>query len=318
MEKTGSIRNLMTNGIEMSNQAIEGAKTMYDDIEMTTNALLLQKLSEMKSTKSQKRIKRTDNTSTTSFRSKKRFLECVTKIKKKLKMKTKKGENQRILSSNIKSVTCINSYECRVKYLAAKMSDKRVLHINVMLIDEDTNRNEILPFEFNMRDKILVKELMKKIPQFATDPVLKNKSYRCLCLDNSFTLEYHEPLQSYFLPSKENQFAIAVPVGKACKSIAELAMPIIYKTRRESITMRPTESFRESLNLLKGKKDKNTMLPKLLQVAQCDSMQSANSNDNGSKVPPTEIHIPEIVYMIMAVMFIYVMHGSSNEKISCG
>merc|ERR1712151_967125 len=273
-------------------------------------------------------------TSTATSKGKK-FSEYMRRVKAKLKIKTKQCRRERILSDSIKSVTNASSYESRVKYLAAKMSDDRVLHINVILIDPETSRNEILPFEFNLRDKIPVKELMKKISQFAIDPILKNKKYKCLCLDNTFLLECHEPLQSYFLPSKQNQFAIAAPVGKTAKSIVELAMPIMHKTRRESITKGsgqsqsqsgPTSpSLRESLNLSKVEKnDKNAMLPKLLHAAQCDSMQSTNTTTSTSnaatitkKGPPTEICIPNFVYMIMALLFIYVMHGSSNKKISC-
>jgi len=338
---------LVTRGIETGNQAIESAKHMSDDIELTINALFVQSLAE-KSEKS----KSTNNkitalsselldsisvTSTATSKGKK-FSEYMRKVKAKLKIKTKQCRRERILSDSIKSVTNASSYESRVKYLAAKMSDDRVLHINVILIDPETSRNEILPFEFNIRDKIPVKELMNKISQFAIDPILKNKKYKCLCLDNTFLLECHEPLQSYFLPSKQNQFAIAVPVGKTAKSIVELAMPIMHKTRRESITKGsgssgqsqsqsgPTSpSLRESLNLSKGgKNDKNAMLPKLLHAAQCDSMQSTNTTTSTSnaatitkKGPPTEICIPNFVYMIMALLFIYVMHGSSNKKISC-
>ena len=50
-------------------------------------------------------------------RRRKKFSEYMTKIKKKMKIKTKQGERQRMLSNTIKSVTSTNSYECRVKYL---------------------------------------------------------------------------------------------------------------------------------------------------------------------------------------------------------
>lgn len=325
----GRVADTITRGSVMGCQAMGSVKNTSDDIERTINALFIKKLSETRETRSNSQnSKRTSSSSkelsdsisvstSSGSRRRKKISEYVTKIKKKMKIKTKQGERQRMLSSSIKSVTSTNSYECRVKYLAAKLSDKRTLHLNVILIDEDTNRSEILPFEFNIRDKISVKELMKKISEFAIDPILGNKEYRCLCLDNSFVMECHEPLQSYFLPSKENQFAIAVPVGKTCKSIVELAMPIMHKTRRASITKKSPK--RESLIISKnGLNDKNAMLPKLLEAAQCDSMQSTNTNSsNATKSPSTEIFIPHAVYMILGLIFIYFMHGSSNRDASC-
>lgn len=326
----GRVADTITRGSEMGYQAMGSVRNTSDDIERTINALFIKKLSEREIRSNSQNSKRTMSSSkelsdsisvstSSGSRRRKKFSEYMTKIKKKMKIKTKQGERQRMLSSSIKSVTSTNSYECRVKYLAAKLSDKRTLHINVILIDEDTNRNEILPFEFNIRDKISVKELMKKISECAFDPILGNKEYRCLCLDNSFVMECHEPLQSYFLPSKKkNQFAIAVPVGKTCKSIVELAMPIMHKTRRASIT-KESRGLRESFLISRnGLNDKNAMLPKLLEAAQCDSMQSTNtSSSNATKSPSTDICIPHTVYMILGLIFIYFMHGSSNRDASC-
>merc|ERR1712084_152659 len=83
------------------------------------------------------------------------------------------------------------------------------------------------------------------------------------------------------------------------------------KISDDRVSTSSISSVRESSNLSKiGKNNKNTMLPKLLHTAQFDSMQSTKSSHNGSKVPPTEIRIPHFAYMIMALMFIYVMHGS--------
>ena len=44
------------------------------------------------------------------------------------------------------------------------MADERELKIIVILVDEETNCNEILSFQCYMRDKILVKGLLNKIP----------------------------------------------------------------------------------------------------------------------------------------------------------
>merc|ERR1712151_868553 len=281
---------LVTRGIETGNQAIENALFVQSLVEKSEKS----KSTNNKITALSSELLDSISVTSTATSKGKKFSEYMRKVKAKLKIKTKQCRRERILSDSIKSVTNASSYESRVKYLAAKMSDDRVLHINVILVDPETSRNEILPFEFNIRDKIPVKELMNKISQFAIDPILKNKKYKFLCLDNTFLLECHEPLQSYFLPSKQNQFAIAVPVGKTAKSIVELAMPIMHKTRRESITKGsgssgqsqsgPTSpSLRESLNLSKGgKNDKNAMLPKLLHAAQCDSMQSTNTTTSTS------------------------------------
>ena len=60
------------------------------------------------------------------------------------------------------------------------MADERELKINVILVDEETNRNEILSFHCYMRDKISVKGLLNKIPQYSCDPILRAKSYSCI------------------------------------------------------------------------------------------------------------------------------------------
>jgi len=342
LEKGCELSNqALEKGCELSNQAIESAKTVADDLELTINAFTMKKLGDMyaktytennihkKKTASSSRELFDDlSASASSFsfsNRKKKTKEIVRKIKKKIRLKTKKNETQKFVSSSMKCATSYHSYEARVKYLAAKMSDDRVLTINVILVDDEennSNNHEILPFEFNIRDKISVKELMNKISQFANDPNLRNKNYRCLCLDNAFVLEMHEPLQSYFLPSKQNQFAIAVPVGKTCKQMSDLALPIMNKTRRQSLMGQPLSNNKLNSVISMGDSDlrrSSMLVPRLLEAAQCDSMQSTISNNSSSnnKAPPTEICIPDVVYMIMAILFIFVMHGSSNKETSC-
>ena len=184
------------------------------------------------------------------------------------------------------------------------MADERELNINVILVDEETDRNEMLSFQCYMRDNISVKGLLGKIPEYARDPILRKKSYYCLSLDNNFVLDDSELLQSYFLPSKENQFAIAVPNGKTSTQSVKLALPVIQKAKSKAVK-------RELVTLLKKGK-KYDSLPKLLHAAQCDSMQSTNTNDNMEE--STEIHIPHFVYILLALIFMYVMHGSPEDK----
>jgi len=306
----------------MADEAYENARTMQDDIEKTINAITLQTL-----TASNNNLKKTpsfrlkpkpfDNVSMTSktcnkekktSKKKKKLASFIRKIKKKLHLKTKEKESETIKRNSLVEEVTQNSYHVQLKNLAEMMVDERELKINVILVDEDTNRNEILSFQCYMRDNISVKGLLNKIPQYACDPILCKKSYDCISLDNNFVLDDSELLQSYFLPSKENQFAIAVPVGRTSVESVKLALPVIQKAKSKAFK-------RESVTLSKKGRKYDT-LPQLLHAAQCDSMQSTNTTDVMEE--STEIHIPDFVYVVLALIFIYVMHGSSGEnKCSC-
>ena len=114
---------------------------------------------------------------------------------------------------------------------AAKMADDREIFINIVLIDEETNTKEVLTFQCYVTDDISVKEFMDKIPHYSQQKNLCNKSYDCLCLENNLILKDSDSLQSYFPPSKENHFVIAVSTGKTCAQSINLALPIIQRTK---------------------------------------------------------------------------------------
>ena len=118
-----------------------------------------------------------------------------------------------------------------------------------------------------------------------------------LCIDDS------ELLQSYFLPSRENQFVIAVPVGKTTAQSVKLALPVIQKE------ISKVTNERKSVNL-STKERRYDILPSLLQAVQCDSMHSIDTADEMEK--STEIRIPHFVYMILALIFMHFIYGSSE------
>ena len=156
-----------------------------------------------------------------------------------------------------------------------------------------------------MRDNISVKGLIDKITQYLRDPILRKKKFDCICLDNNFVLDDSELLQSYFLPSKGNQFAIAVPAGKTSVESVNLALPLIQNVKSNAVKKRKSVT-------LSSKGKKYYALPELLQAAQCDSMQSTNTD--GDNEESNEICIPDVVYMVLAIIFIYIMHGSSDKN----
>lgn len=189
-----------------------------------------------------------------------------------------------------------NSYETRLKYLTAKTSDNGVVNIHLILVNEETNRNGILLVQVDSKNKSTAKELMEKISQHASDPILGKQRYSCICLDNALVLEDSKPLQNYFLPSVEKQFAIAVPTGKtSCRSV-DLAMPVIQNAR--DVGTNTTDFMKEQLMLSKEREQNNSPL-----VIKCFAA--------GDKAP-RQIHIPHTVYMVMALIFIFVMQVYSN------
>ena len=185
------------------------------------------------------------------------------------------------------------------------MTDERELKINIILVDEETNRNEVLTFQSCMKDNISVKGLISKIHQSLYDPILRKKSYDCIALANNFVLDDSELLQSYFLPSRVNQFAIAIPFGETTAQSVKLALPVI----RKEISKGTSE--RKSVNL-SSKEKRCDILPSLLQAVQCDSMYSIDTADEMDK--SSEIRIPHFVYVILALIFMHFIYRSSEKN----
>ena len=171
-----------------------------------------------------------------------------------------------------------------------------------------TNRTEILLFQCFMRDNVSVKGLKEKISQCSCDPILRKKSYDSICLENNVVLDNLELLQSYFLLSKKNQFAVAVSTGRTSTQSLKLALPIIHEAKSQAIKKR-------ELFTLSSKGKKFDMLSKRLHAAQCDSPSGNTTEDMKES---TEICLPDFANMIFALVFIYIMHGLSNkDKCSC-
>merc|ERR1719343_1249210 len=223
----------------MADEAFSSSRSLRGDIEMTINALTIQRLAtNEKKTSSLLKHKPFDNVSITkhkvfdnasitssTIKRKQKLSSMMRKIKKKMHLKTKEKEIEKIRRDTLIKRTTQDSYRTQLQSLADMMADERELSINVILADEETNHNEVLSFQCKMRDNISVKGLMDKIPQYSCDPILRKKKYEFICLDNNFVLDDTELLQSYFLPSKDNQFAIAVPAGRTSVQAVKLALP---------------------------------------------------------------------------------------------
>jgi len=205
----------------------------------------------------------------------------------KTKCKAKKLEHKKMCRATMKSDAIENSFIDRISHLAFNQKYLRELsiHIIVILMDGETNRNEVLTFEFNVCDKISVGKLVNKIPLHASDPLLGNRSYQCICLENAFVLEKSKSIQSYFSPSIEKQFVIAVPTRKTCAELVQLARPIIHKIR----ILSPTNIKRSTGN------------PNRVSITSTYNMKTSS----------TPVNAKDIVYMVMAIMLIFMIHGSS-------
>jgi len=191
----------------------------------------------------------------------------------------------------------------------------------VILIDEESICSEVATMRLKYNEKISVQELINRIPQQTKNPILAKQSYHALCLENGFILEEYEPIQKYLFPSNEKQFLIAVPHGKECSELVHLSKKIIHNTRTmpsssisggviASDRIRITSAFNSneiptSDETMSNNSDSN--LPLLLRAAENDSSKSVTNSTSAPFNPA------DIIYMIMAVMFIFVIHNSSSN-----
>ena len=131
----------------------------------------------------------------------------------------------------------------------------------------------------------------------ATNAPLAKHSYYCLCHPDGFVLKKYATLQTYFFSSRQNQCVIAVPYWITCSQSVKLAQPIIENIRyfRE----KSVKSFNEEKITNERKK---YILPFLLKAARRNAMEGNIHNPS-----PVNICIPDAVYMVMGLVFIYIV-----------
>jgi len=293
---------------------VERAQKLAGDIETTLNALTLRSLSHFP------RADDKDEGSRVNLKWRGRSFES---IKKKLKLKTKKIERKEIISAKQKCEASINSFTVRVNQLVSKKIHKEILeaqlNLRVILIDEEITCHEIVNMSLKFNEEISVQELIDIIPQHAKNPTLAKQYYDGICLENAFVLDKLEPIQKYLLPSNEKQIVIAVPSVDACSELVELAKPIIYNARTIT-SCSVSAGDTKLLSMISAHIPNNTLLlsnhevesvsdrslPLLLRATENDSSKSITNT------PSTPIDVTDVIYMICALMFIFVTHNSSQ------
>jgi len=247
-------------------------------------------------------------------------------MKKKLKIKSKKIERKEIVAAKQKCEASINSFTVRVNQLVSKKNHKEILeaklNLRVILIDEKITCHEIINMLLKFNEEISVQELIHRIPQNAKNPTLAKQYYDGICLENGFVLDKSEAIQKYLLPSNEKQIVIAVPSVDTCSKLVELAKPIIFNARTISncsvsagdpllismisshmpnnAILQANQSNEEEENV----SDRN--LPLLLKATENDSSKSITNT------PSSPIDVTDVIYMICALLFIFVTHNSSQ------
>lgn len=290
-------------------ESIDNSCNIADDIEKTINALKLQSLSV-------RTIDAIDSEELSTNR-------CLSSIRKKLRLKNKIKEKE-IYAAKKRGEAGTNSFTKRVHQLATKNKHKEILEVllnlRVILINEENICYEVVTMKLKYNEKLSVQELINRIPRHAKNPILAKQSYYAICLKNAFILEKSEPIQKYLFPSNEKQCVIAVPSGKTCRELLKLAKHISHNTRtmpsssisgaKTSNRISITNTFNKnelplpSEEEIKNGFDRN--LPLLLRAAENDSSKSITNTTS------TLINTTDIIYMIMALMFIIVTHNSSK------
>lgn len=230
------------------------------------------------------------------------------KIKPKVTEEKGDGDkNAASLSSDMKSNAMRNSYTYRLDHLISKMTDSpdspdsldgRATTLSIILLNRDNKLSEVFTFKFNFSDELLVEDIIKKIPLYASDALLAKHVYCCLCHQDGFILKKSAPLRMYYFPPRENQFIIAVSDGVTCSQSVKLAQPIIENIRylREKCV--------KSFNDEKITNDRNkSILPFLRKAARRNSMEGSTNRDPA----PVNICIPDAVYMVMGLIFLCIM-----------
>lgn len=283
-----------------------------EDIETTINALALRSISlnfhgdSKKSDDDHGNIK----------------LPKIAYLKKILKLKTKKIdiEKKNMKDLHIAKQKCeasINSFTARVNELVSKKNHKQILetelNLRVILLNEEMSNCEIVNMSLRFNEQISVQELIDRIPHHAKNPSLAKQYYDAICLENAFVLDKGDPIQKYLMPSNEKQIIIAVPSVNTCKRLVKLAKPIIENARRiEKSTQKDLRRSIHEIASVHGNELANLIdpddqsLPLLLRAAENDSSKSF------SNTPASPVNAIDVIYMILAVMFIFVTHNSSK------
>lgn len=253
-------------------------------------------------------------------------LPMIASIKKKLKIGTKKidleleKKNMKdLLIAKQKCEASINSFTARVNELVNKKNHKQILetelNLRVILLNEEMSNCEIVNMSLRFNEQISVQELIDRIPHHAKNPSLAKQYYGAICLENAFVLDKEDPIQKYLMPSNEKQIIIAVPSVSTCKRLVKLAKPIIENARRiEKSTKKDLRRSIHEIASVHGNDPElenlidadDQSLPLLLRAAENDSSKSF------SNTPASPVNAVDVVYMILAVMFIFVTHNSSK------
>ena len=178
--------------------------------------------------------------------------------------------------------------------------DGRATTLSIILLNRDNKLSEVFTFKFNFSDELLVEDLIKKIPLYASDALLAKHVYYCLCHQDGFILKKSALLRMYYYPPRENQFIIAVSDGVTCSQSVKLAQPIIENIRYLREKCVKVKSFNEE----KITNDRNkSILPFLRKAARRNSMEGSTNRDPA----PVNICIPDAVYMVMGLIFLCIM-----------
>merc|ERR1719343_1018458 len=197
----------------------------------------------------------------------------------KIKLRSKKDKQAKsTFSDKMKSAALMMNYMDRMNESVENKALTESINVYVILLEETTGRNEALPFQFDFFEEITVKKLIEMIPLYAKDPVLGKMSYQLACFDNSSLLEKFVLLQCCFLPSKQFQFLVAIPIENDYTKAIKLAQPIVK-------SLKSTEEYnRKDLPLLRD-----------------ESLRSVDSYSM-----PTPISVADILLVFLIMLFLLV------------
>merc|ERR1719343_48424 len=210
----------------------------------------------------------------------------------KIKLRSKKDKQAKsTFSDKMKSAALMKNYMDRMNESVENKALTESINVYVILLEETTGRNEALPFQFDFFEEITVKKLIEMIPLYAKDPVLGKMSYQLACFDNSSLLEKFVLLQCCFLPSKQFQFLVAIPIENDYTKAIKLAQPIVKSLKSTS-----NNTF-----IPLNKKLKEEYNRKDLPLLRDESLRSVDSYSM-----PTPISVADILLVFLIMLFLLV------------
>ena len=90
-------------------------------------------------------------------------------------------------------------------------------------------RNEVMLVELESVCGQTLRDFMRKVPQHANDPLLRNQKYVHLCTKDGVILENTTSLKECFPVIRKDLYhvVIAIPHGNTCNEVLRFVQPIL-------------------------------------------------------------------------------------------